>query len=83
VSLVDRAGAGVLGLFEFTGAVASFGARAVGEAVRPPYEPREILRHVYEFGYRSAPLMLAAGFAIGVVLSMHTRRRSSVSAPRR
>jgi len=33
VSLVDRAGAGVLGLFEFTGAVASFGARAVGEAV--------------------------------------------------
>jgi phospholipid/cholesterol/gamma-HCH transport system permease protein len=73
MSLVDRAGAGVLGLFEFTGAVASFGARAVGEAVRPPYEPREILRHVYEFGYRSAPLILAAGFAIGVVLSMHTR----------
>ena len=73
MSLVDRAGAGVLGLFEFTGAVASFGARAVGEAVRPPYEPREILRHVYEFGYRSAPLMLASGFAIGVVLSMHTR----------
>ena len=73
MSLVDRAGAGVLGLFEFTGAVTSFGARALSETVRPPYETREILRHVYEFGSRSAPLMVAAGFAIGVVLSMHTR----------
>ena len=41
---------------------------AVVEAVRPPYEPREILKHIYQFGYRSAPLILAAGFAIGVVL---------------
>ncbi len=72
-SLVDRTGAVALGLFEFAGAVAIFGGRAVVEAVRPPYEPREILRHLYDFGYRSAPLILAAGFAIGVVLSMHTR----------
>lgn len=73
MSLVDRAGTGVLGFVEFTGAVTSFGARALSETVRPPYEAREILRHVYEFGSRSAPLMVAAGFAIGVVLSMHTR----------
>jgi phospholipid/cholesterol/gamma-HCH transport system permease protein len=53
--------------------VSVFGARAVIEAARPPYELREIIRHVYQFGYRSAPLILAAGFAIGVVLSMHTR----------
>jgi len=72
-SLVDRTGAVALGLFEFVGAVSTFGARAIVEAVRPPYEPLEILRHVYQFGYRSAPLILAAGFAIGVVLSMHTR----------
>jgi phospholipid/cholesterol/gamma-HCH transport system permease protein len=71
--LLDRAGAGVLGFFEFAGAVALFGARGVAEAPRPPYELREIVRHVYQFGYRSAPLILAAGFAIGVVLSMHTR----------
>ena len=73
LSLVDRAGAGVLQVFEFVGAVATFGARGVVEAPRPPYEPREIVRHVYQFGYRSAPLILAAGFAIGIVLSMHTR----------
>ena len=73
VAVVDRVGTGVLGLFEFVGALATFGGRAVVEAVRPPYEPREILRHLYQFGYRSAPLILTAGFAIGIVLSMHTR----------
>ena len=69
----DRVGNAVLGLFEFVGALASFGARVALEAFRPPYEPREIARHVYQFGYRSAPLILTAGAAIGVVLSMHTR----------
>ena len=73
LSLVDRAGAGALGAFEFAGSTAVFGARAVVEMARPPYEPREIVRHIYQFGYRSTPLILAAGFAVGVVLSMHTR----------
>ena len=72
-STVDRVGARVLGMFESVGALASFGARAGVEAFRPPYEPREIARHIYQFGYRSAPLILTAGLAIGVVLSMHTR----------
>src|SRR6185436_19481923 len=71
--VVDRVGIGVLGFFEAAGAIAAFGGRAVVEAVRPPYEPREILRHLFQFGYRSAPLILTAGFAIGIVLSMHTR----------
>ena len=73
MSVVDRVGASVIELFEFAGALASFGARAVVEAFRPPYEAGEIARHVYQFGYRSAPLLLTAGLAIGVVLSMHTR----------
>jgi phospholipid/cholesterol/gamma-HCH transport system permease protein len=73
LSVVDRVGTGVLGGFEFVGAVATFGARAAAEAVRPPYDLREILRHIYQFGSRSAPLILTAGFAIGIVLSMHTR----------
>jgi phospholipid/cholesterol/gamma-HCH transport system permease protein len=73
LSAVDRVGARVLALFEFVGAVAVFGARAGVEAFRSPYEPREIARHVYQFGARSAPLILTAGLAIGVVLSMHTR----------
>jgi phospholipid/cholesterol/gamma-HCH transport system permease protein len=73
LSLVDRVGTGVLGLFESVGAVATFGGRAIVEGARPPYEAREVLKHLYQFGYRSAPLILAAGFAIGIVLSMHTR----------
>src|SRR5436190_12995583 len=73
LSLVDRVGASVLSFFEATGALATFGGHAVVEAFRPPYEPREIARHVYEFGTRSAPLILTAGVAIGVVLSLHTR----------
>jgi phospholipid/cholesterol/gamma-HCH transport system permease protein len=73
LALVDRVGTGVLGFFESVGALATFGGRAVVEAFRPPYEAREILTHIYQFGYRSAPLILTAGFAIGIVLSMHTR----------
>jgi phospholipid/cholesterol/gamma-HCH transport system permease protein len=71
--LVDRVGSSAIGVLEAVGAVATFGGRAVVEALRPPYEPREILRHVFQFGYRSAPLISIAGLAIGVVLSMHTR----------
>ena len=50
-----------------------FGGRAIVDAFRPPYEVREIVRHIYQFGLRSTPLILTSGFAIGVVLSMHTR----------
>jgi phospholipid/cholesterol/gamma-HCH transport system permease protein len=73
VTLLDRAGSGVLDFFAFVGAIAIFGGRAVVEAVRSPHEPNEVLRHLFQFGYRSAPLILTAGFAIGIVLSMHTR----------
>jgi phospholipid/cholesterol/gamma-HCH transport system permease protein len=73
LSAVDRAGTSVLSTFEFVGSVAAFGGRAVVEAFRPPYEAGEIVRHLYQFGLRSAPLILTSGFAIGIVLSMHTR----------
>ena len=73
LSAVDRVGTSVLSAFELLGAVATFGGRAVVEAFHPPYEPGEILRHLYQFGLRSAPLILTSGFAIGIVLSMHTR----------
>ena len=73
LSVVDRVGSSAISALEAVGAIASFGGRAVIEALRPPYEPREILRHIFQFGYRSAPLILIAGLAIGIVLSMHTR----------
>src|SRR5262245_36062359 len=72
-TLVDRAGSAVLGALESVGAVAVFSGRFFVEVLRPPFEGGEIARHLYQFGSRSAPLIATSGFAIGVVLSMHTR----------
>jgi len=52
---------------------AIFAGRAIIESFRTPFEIRETARQVFELGCRSAPLIAASGFAVGVVLSMHTR----------
>ena len=55
------------------GHAAAFAARAVLEMFRPPFELRETARQLYEVGWRSLPLIAVSGFAVGIVLSMHTR----------
>jgi phospholipid/cholesterol/gamma-HCH transport system permease protein len=55
------------------GAYALFALRALVQPFTPPYEGGQIVRHLFHFGLRSAPLIAVSGFAIGVVLSMHTR----------
>jgi phospholipid/cholesterol/gamma-HCH transport system permease protein len=55
------------------GDVALFGLRVLRDAVRAPWEASETVRQIYEIGWRSLPLIAAAGFAVGAVLSMHTR----------
>lgn len=55
------------------GEVSTFGARALLDAFRRPFEFAELARQVYEIGWRSVPLVATSGFAVGVVLSMHTR----------
>ena len=63
-------------IIEFLGGVADgarFAVRVVVESVRPPYEGRELVRQLFELGVRSVPLIATAGFAVGLVLSMHTR----------
>jgi uncharacterized protein YoxC len=47
VPLVDRVGASTLNAFAWVGAVATFGGRALVEAARPPYEIREVVRHLF------------------------------------
>jgi phospholipid/cholesterol/gamma-HCH transport system permease protein len=69
----ERLGVLILTLLAWVGDVALFGARAVYQAILPPYEFKETWRQVYEIGWRSLPLIALSGFAIGVVLSMHTR----------
>ncbi|MGE3955205.1 MAG: MlaE family ABC transporter permease [Vicinamibacterales bacterium] len=73
LSLVDRVGAGAIRAFAPVGAFSLFAGRACVRPFLPPYEGAEVLRHLVHFGLRSAPLIGASGFAIGVVLSMHTR----------
>ena len=50
-----------------------FAGRSIKEAFLPPYEIPEIARQIFELGCRSLPLITASGFAVGLVLSMHTR----------
>jgi phospholipid/cholesterol/gamma-HCH transport system permease protein len=63
----------VVSLFAWVGDVALFGARALYASLLPPYELKETWRQIFEIGWRSLPLVALAGFAVGVVLSMHTR----------
>jgi phospholipid/cholesterol/gamma-HCH transport system permease protein len=55
------------------GEAAQFAWRVIREALRPPYEFHETVRQLFELGCRSVPLIAASGFAVGIVLSMHTR----------
>jgi phospholipid/cholesterol/gamma-HCH transport system permease protein len=58
---------------ETAGDISLFGLRAVTDAFRRPYEVAEIRRQLAEVGSRSLPLILASGFALGAVLTLHTR----------
>jgi phospholipid/cholesterol/gamma-HCH transport system permease protein len=58
---------------EAAGEMIFFGVNAFRRALRPPYEWRQLAIQIAEVGWRSLPLVLASGFAIGVVTSMHTR----------
>jgi phospholipid/cholesterol/gamma-HCH transport system permease protein len=71
--MVERLGAAILRVLAWVGEVAIFGLRALRESVRPPFELGEIARHLFDIGWKSLPLVGLSGFAVGVVLSMHTR----------
>jgi phospholipid/cholesterol/gamma-HCH transport system permease protein len=62
-----------LSLFEWFGEVAIFVGHMARAAITPPYEARELIRQMDEVGSKSLPLVLLAGAAMGVVLSLHTR----------
>jgi phospholipid/cholesterol/gamma-HCH transport system permease protein len=72
-AVLDRVGAGIASGLVTLGDATVFSARALVELVVPPFELRETLRQLYELGLRSLPLIAASGFAVGIVLSMHTR----------
>jgi len=62
-----------LTFFESVGDVSIFGVRALARAFIPPFELAILLQEVEEIGVRSLPLIGAAGVALGIVLTLHTR----------
>ena len=60
-------------VLEATGDVSLFGLRAVTDLFRRPFEVEQIQRQLAEAGSKSLPLIIASGFALGAVLTMHTR----------
>jgi len=55
------------------GEVGIFAFRVIVDLFRPPFEGIQILRQLAEVGYRSLPLVVASGFALGTVMTLHTR----------
>jgi phospholipid/cholesterol/gamma-HCH transport system permease protein len=58
---------------EFVGKVSSFGVRTIIDGLRAPFEGSAILTHIVEVGYKSLPLVAPSGFALGTVMTFHTR----------
>jgi phospholipid/cholesterol/gamma-HCH transport system permease protein len=63
----------ITNFFTEAGEMSLFGLTALKDAFRPPYEWQYFLRQLVEIGWRSLPLILAAGLALGVVTTLHTR----------
>jgi phospholipid/cholesterol/gamma-HCH transport system permease protein len=59
--------------FEFIGRLTLFGLKALRDAFRPPFEFEYFLKQIEEIGWNSLSLILASGFALGVVMTLHTR----------
>jgi phospholipid/cholesterol/gamma-HCH transport system permease protein len=66
-------GSGLRQGFERIGEVTLFGLRALATMLRPSIDAFETFRQLYKFGWLSLPLVAPAGFAVGAVISMHTR----------
>jgi phospholipid/cholesterol/gamma-HCH transport system permease protein len=60
-------------LFEFIGKVTLFGCRVITDLFGPPFEADQIARQLAEIGWKSLPLLVASGFALGTVMTFHTR----------
>lgn len=60
-------------LFDFIGQLTLFGLKALRDAFRPPLEFAYFLKQVQQIGTNSLSLILASGFALGIVMTLHTR----------
>jgi phospholipid/cholesterol/gamma-HCH transport system permease protein len=68
-----RKGCGLIKLLQFIGKVSLFGLRVIIDLFQPPFEAGQIGRQIAEAGSKSLPLVIASGFALGTVMTLHTR----------
>ena len=59
--------------FDLVGQIGLFGFRAVRQAFVPPFELLMICKQIEEVGWKSLSLIVSSGFAVGLVLTLHTR----------
>jgi phospholipid/cholesterol/gamma-HCH transport system permease protein len=60
-------------VIELVGKVGIFGARVLVDAVQPPFEFAQLSRQLVEIGNKSIALIVVSGFALGAVMTLHTR----------
>lgn len=72
-SLLEFAGNAFNAMLEWFGDLGVFCWRVAHATFTPPFEGRELFRQLDEIGSKSLPLVMLAGAATGVVLSMETR----------
>jgi phospholipid/cholesterol/gamma-HCH transport system permease protein len=58
---------------EFIGEVSLFASQVIRDIFRPPFEAAQIARQMAEIGSKSLTLVIASGFALGTVMTFHTR----------
>jgi phospholipid/cholesterol/gamma-HCH transport system permease protein len=59
--------------FSLIGEMSVFGLRAVASVFMPPYEWRYFASQIEEIGFDSLALIAAAGFSLGLIMTLHTR----------
>jgi phospholipid/cholesterol/gamma-HCH transport system permease protein len=66
-------GFGLTNTLEATGSVLRFSLRALADVFRRPFEGSQTIRQIADTGASSLPLVIASGFALGAVMTLHTR----------
>lgn len=59
--------------FEFAGKVGYFSLRVLVDSLRLPFEIAQLARQLVEVGNKSVALIVVSGFALGAVMTLHTR----------
>jgi phospholipid/cholesterol/gamma-HCH transport system permease protein len=59
---------------EGIGSAALFAMRLITDAFRAPFEVTYIRQEVADQGWRSLPLIISSGIALGLVMTLHTRK---------